>query len=174
MRIGTYAALAFLAVVLDATVAPQMEILGARPDLLVLVVVYGSLVLGPRPATIAGFVMGLVADSEMSEYLGLHALALAVVGYLSGGLWDHLVRGNVFVQCGVLLAATLAHDAIPQPPRHVLPFRRPLRPHGRTLHGRAGRAGVRYSPRARMEGDRRWPQHVATASPSTLRARGPA
>lgn len=112
MRIGTYAVLAFLAVVLDATVAPQIEILGARPDLLVLVVVYGGLVLGPRPATIAGFVMGLVADSEMSEYLGLHALALAVVGYLSGGVWDHLVRGNVFVQCGVLLAASLAHDAI--------------------------------------------------------------
>ncbi len=112
MRTGTFVLLAFVAVILDATVAPEMEIMGARPDLLVLVVVYGSLVLGPRPATIAGFVMGLVADSEMSEYLGLHALALAVVGYLSGGLWDHLVRGNVFVQCAVLLVATLAHDAI--------------------------------------------------------------
>lgn len=112
MRIGTYAALAFLAVVLDATVAPEIELLGARPDLLVLVVVYGSLVLGAQPATIAGFIVGLVADSEMSEYLGLHALSLAVVGYLSAGVWDHMVRGNVFVQCGVIFAATLAHDAI--------------------------------------------------------------
>lgn len=112
MRIGSYVALAFAAVVLDATVAPEIEILGARPDLLVLVVVYGSLVLGSRPATIAGFAMGLIADSEMSEYLGLHALALAAVGFLSAGIWDHLVRGNVFVQCGVLLAASLAHDAV--------------------------------------------------------------
>ena len=30
MRIGAYAALAFVAVVLDATLAPQIEILGAR------------------------------------------------------------------------------------------------------------------------------------------------
>ncbi|MFH1502501.1 MAG: rod shape-determining protein MreD [Candidatus Eisenbacteria bacterium] len=112
MRIGAYAALAFIAVVLDATVAPEIEILGARPDLLVLVVVYGSLVLGSRPATIAGFVMGLIADSEMAEYLGLNALALAIVGFLSAGTWDHLVRGNVFVQCAVLAAATVIHDAI--------------------------------------------------------------
>jgi rod shape-determining protein MreD len=112
MRSGAYAILAFIAVVLDATVAPEMEILGARPDLLVLVVVYGSLVLGSRPATIAGFAMGLIADSEMAEYLGLNALALAIVGFLSAGMWDHLVKGNLFVQCAVLLVATLAHDSI--------------------------------------------------------------
>jgi len=112
MRIGTYAALAFVAVVLDATVAPEIEILGARPDLLVLVVAYGSLALGSRPATIAGLVMGLIADAEMPEYLGLHAFSLAVVGFLSAGIWDHLVRSNVFVQCAVLLVATLLHDSV--------------------------------------------------------------
>ncbi len=112
MRAGTYAALAFVAVVLDATVAPEMEILGARPDLLVLVVVYGGLVLGTRPATVSGFVLGLVADSEMSEYMGLHALALSTVGFLSARTWDHLVRGSVLVQCSVLVVASLTHDAI--------------------------------------------------------------
>ncbi|MBD3349474.1 MAG: rod shape-determining protein MreD [Candidatus Eisenbacteria bacterium] len=112
MRLGAYAALAFVAVVLDATVAPEVEILGARPDLLVLVVVYGSLALGSRPATIGGFLMGLVVDTELPEYLGLHAFALAVVGFLSAGIWEHLVRSNVFVQCGVLLVATMLHDGI--------------------------------------------------------------
>jgi len=75
-------------------------------------VVYGSLVLGSRPATVAGFLMGLLADAEMAEYMGLHAFALAVVGFLSAGIWDHLVRSNIFVQCAVLLSATLVHDAI--------------------------------------------------------------
>jgi rod shape-determining protein MreD len=112
MRVGAFAFVAFSAVVLDATLAPEMEILGARPDLLVLVVVYGSLVMGTRAATVAGFLMGLVVDSELPEYLGLNALALSALAYLSGGTWDHLVRANVLVQCAVLFAASLAHDAI--------------------------------------------------------------
>ena len=112
MRAGTFALLTFAAVVLDATLAPEIEILGARPDFLVLAVVYGSLVMGTRPATVAGFLAGLVVDAELPEYLGLNALALSAIGYLSGGTWDHLVRANVTVQCAVLFGASLAHDAI--------------------------------------------------------------
>jgi len=112
MRMTTFIILAIAAVIADSSLAPEIEILGARPDLLVLVVVYGSLALGARPATIAGFVMGLVADSEMPEYLGLHALALGVIAYTCAGVWDRLVKTNVLVQCGVLLVAAMVHDVI--------------------------------------------------------------
>ena len=112
MRAGTLAILAVVAVVLDAALAPEIEILGARPDFLVLVVVYGSLLVGARAATVAGFLTGFVADSELPEYLGLNALALSVTGYVSGGVWDHLVRANLFVQCLVLFGASLLHDVI--------------------------------------------------------------
>jgi rod shape-determining protein MreD len=112
MRMTTFVILAFAAVVADSSIAPEIEILGARPDLLVLVIVYGSLALGARPATIAGFLVGLVADSEMPDYLGLHALALTVIAYTCAGVWDRLVKTNVLVQCGVLFAATMAHDVI--------------------------------------------------------------
>jgi rod shape-determining protein MreD len=112
MRVGVLAVLAAVAVIADATLAPEIEILGARPDFLVLVVVYASLLVGTRPATIAGFLVGLVADSELPEYLGLHALALSAVGYITGGVWDHLVRGNVLVQCTLVFGASLLHDVI--------------------------------------------------------------
>ncbi len=112
MRVGVLAVVAAIAVIVDAALAPEIEILGARPDFLVLVVVYASLLVGARPATIAGFLVGLVADSELPEYLGLHALALSVVGYVTGGVWDHLVRGNVFVQCTLIFGASLLHDVI--------------------------------------------------------------
>lgn len=112
MRVGVLALLAAIAVIADAALAPLIEIFGARPDFLVLVVVYASLVVGTRPATIAGFLVGLVVDSELPEYLGLHALALSVVGYVTGGVWDHLVRGNVFVQCTLIFGASLLHDVI--------------------------------------------------------------
>jgi len=112
MRGGIFAVLAFAAVILDSALAPRIEILGARPDLLVLVVVYGGLALGTRAATVAGFLVGLVADSELPAYLGLNALALSVTGFWTAGIWDRLVRGNVLVQAGVLFAASLSHDLI--------------------------------------------------------------
>jgi len=112
MRTGTYVALAFAAVVLDAVLAPQIAILGARPDFLVLVVVYAGLALGATPAVIGGFAIGLVADSELPDYLGLHALSLSLTGYVTAGLWDHLVKSNVLMQCAILFSASLLHDAI--------------------------------------------------------------
>jgi rod shape-determining protein MreD len=112
VRAGVLAVLAALAVIADSALAPEIEILGARPDFLVLIVVYAGLLVGARPATIVGFLVGLFADAELPEYLGLHALALSAVGYVTGGLWEHLVRGNVFVQCTLIFGASLLHDVI--------------------------------------------------------------
>jgi len=112
MRTGTYVALVFAAVVLDAAVAPEIAILGARPDFLVLVIVYAGLALGATPAVIGGFAAGLVADSELPDYLGLHALSLSLTGYMTASLWDHLVKSNVLVQCAILFGASLLHDTI--------------------------------------------------------------
>lgn len=112
MRTGRFAALAIAAVILDSAVAPEIEILGARPDFLVLLVAYGALVLGARPATIVGFILGLIVDAEHPEYLGLHALSLSVIGFASAAAWEHLVRGSLFVQICVLFGAALLHDLI--------------------------------------------------------------
>lgn len=112
MRTARLAVIAFAAIVLDAALAPEIEIAGARPDFLVMVVVYASLAVGPRTATIVGFLLGLAADAEMPEYLGLNAFALSATAYATSGLWSHLVRANVFVQCLVLFAGSLMHDAI--------------------------------------------------------------
>jgi len=102
VRTGRFIGLAAIAVILDAAVAPEIELLGSRPDFLVLVVAYAGLVLGARPATIVGFVLGLIVDAEQPEYLGLHALALSVIGFTSAAAWEHLVRGSLLVQIGVL------------------------------------------------------------------------
>jgi len=112
LRTGWFAALAVAAVLLDSAVAPEIELLGARPDFLVLLVAYAGLVLGARPATIVGFIVGLIVDAEQPEYLGLHAFSLSVIGFASAAAWEHLVRGSLFVQICVLFGAALAHDLI--------------------------------------------------------------
>jgi len=112
VRTARLVALAFVAVVLDAALAPEIAVAGARPDFLVLVVVYASLIMGGRAATIAAFAVGLAADAEVPEYLGLHAFALSVAAFAMSGLWTRLVRSNVLVQMVVLFSASMAHDAI--------------------------------------------------------------
>lgn len=112
MRAVRLALIAFAAVILDAALAPEIEIAGARPDFLVMVIVYASLIMGGRAATIVGFLLGLAADAEVPEYMGLNALALSATAYATSGLWSHLVRTNVFVQCLVLFAGSLLHDII--------------------------------------------------------------
>ncbi len=112
MRPWVFALLAYAAVVLDAEYAHVFDIRGVRPDFLVLVLVYGGLYLGARVVTIAGFLMGLVSNSAFPEYLGLSSLGLTIVGFTTGGVWDHLVKANVFVQFGVLFVATLLRDFI--------------------------------------------------------------
>jgi rod shape-determining protein MreD len=140
MRGAAFAGLAALAVIVDSAVAPEMEILGARPDFLVLVVAYAGLVLGARPATILGFIVGLIVDSEQPEYLGLHALALAAVGFGCALAWEHLVRGSVFVQMSLLFGASLGHDVF----FYVVYYRNHLDMFWRFI-GRFGFAGAAYT-----------------------------
>jgi len=129
MRPAPYVTLCAAAVILDATLTPHIEILGARPDFAVLVVVYGALLLGGRAPIISGFTMGLIADSELPEYLGLNALALAITGYLASRILDHLVKANIFVQCTVIAGATLLRDVI----YYVVYYRNHLELFGRFL-----------------------------------------
>jgi rod shape-determining protein MreD len=112
LRVGWFIGLAAVAVILDSAVAPEIELFGARPDFLVLFVAYSALILGARPAIIAGFIVGLIVDSEQHAYLGLHALALSLIGFGSAAAWEHLVRGSLFVQICVLFGAALLHDLI--------------------------------------------------------------
>ncbi|MCD4690854.1 rod shape-determining protein MreD [bacterium] len=112
MKLGPYIVVCLAAVILDATLGPEIEILGARPDFAVLVVIYGALLFGGRTPIVSGFLMGVVADAELPHYLGLNALALAITGFLAARLLDHLVKTSIFVQCTVIAGATLLHDAV--------------------------------------------------------------
>jgi len=112
VRLRTFVLMCVGALLLDTALAPEIENLGARPDFLVLAIVYGGLGLGIRIPVIAGFVMGLMVDSELPEYLGLNALALSITAFLSASLLDRLVKSQVLVQCSVIFGATLLRDII--------------------------------------------------------------
>src|ERR1700704_1073561 len=74
------------AAVLQVTLAPRLEVFGAFPNLVLLVVVGWTLVRGAGAGIRWGIAGGLLLDLLAPGPLGVHALALVVAAYGTGFL----------------------------------------------------------------------------------------
>jgi rod shape-determining protein MreD len=80
------AVLVLLALVVQVSVLGRLQLPGATPDLLLLVVVGLALVWGPGAGCLTGFAAGLLADlAPPSDHaIGRYALVLCLMGYAAG------------------------------------------------------------------------------------------
>ena len=72
------------AVLLQTTVLRFVAVLGVKPDLQLILVVFLALRRGSMSGQIAGFVGGLLEDVVTLSPLGFHALVKALVGFCAG------------------------------------------------------------------------------------------
>ena len=109
--ISPYLYIPLLAVValLQATVAPHVVILGARPDLMLLTVVSWTVLRGMREGVVWGFAGGLCLDLFSGGPFGLSALVLVAISFLSGLGETTIYRGRIVLPVVVALAATPIH-----------------------------------------------------------------
>jgi rod shape-determining protein MreD len=77
-------ALLFLVVVIQLSVISNVDILGGHPNLLLVTLVSVSLLRGAVFGAVAGFCVGLLADTGVFGTLGFTALLLTVAGYWTG------------------------------------------------------------------------------------------
>jgi len=79
-------ALVVVALVIQVSVLARLQLPGATPDLLLLVVLGLAFVYGPVSGTLIGFGAGLLADlaPPADHAAGRYALVLCVIGYLAG------------------------------------------------------------------------------------------
>jgi rod shape-determining protein MreD len=78
------AALLFFTVVVQLSIVANIEILGGHPNLLLVTVVCVALLRGAIFGAVAGFSVGLLADTGVFGTLGFTALLLTLAGYWSG------------------------------------------------------------------------------------------
>jgi rod shape-determining protein MreD len=78
------AALAFFVVVLQLSIIANVELLGGRPNLLLVTIVSVALLRGALFGAVAGFSAGLLADTGVFGTLGFTALLLTLAGYWAG------------------------------------------------------------------------------------------
>jgi rod shape-determining protein MreD len=77
-------ALLLVATVLETTLAPNISILGANPDFVLIIVVAVALLRGAEMGAVFGFVAGGLVSLALFEPPGIRSLALVAVGFLVG------------------------------------------------------------------------------------------
>jgi len=107
MRWLTFAILAVLVLTLQAAVAPRIDLFSARPDFLLIVVVFLGLYASSGDAIAAGWILGACADLMTIERFGVIAFSYGLTAILVTLLREYLFRYRVLTQTIVTLTACL-------------------------------------------------------------------
>ncbi|MEU1289654.1 rod shape-determining protein MreD [Kitasatospora sp. NPDC005856] len=118
-RIPVSAGLVLFGLILQVSVFGRLQLPGATPDILLLVVVGLAMVYGPTGGCLVGFAGGLLADlAPPSDHaIGRYALVLCLMGYAAGLLRpDHgrqrSVAGSLLVVGAAAVASTLLYAMV--------------------------------------------------------------
>ncbi len=107
MRWLTFAVLAVMALTLQAAAAPRLELFAARPDFLLIVVLFLSLYAPPNDAIAAAWILGACADLMTIERFGLIALSYGLTAMSVTSVREYLFRYRLVTQAVVTFAAGL-------------------------------------------------------------------
>ena len=103
--------LVVVALLLRSTALSVLAARGVSLDVLAFMTVLWALWARERWGSTFGFVLGMVSDLDACHWLGRHALALTLLGYVVGRLSRSLVRDSVRTQLVLFFIATALHQA---------------------------------------------------------------
>lgn len=101
-----------LALVVQTTVFPYLEILRVKPDFILILAVCFGMLRGPRDGALIGLAGGLVEDILLGRYIGVQAVARLLPGYLAGIAGSKLYRENVLVSMVTVFGATVVSELL--------------------------------------------------------------
>ena len=85
----------------------RIKIAGARPDLLVLLVIFFAIFFGPSAGAEAGFVSGLFKDTYSLDIFGVNIVLLSLTGFIVGGLSPKLFKESKLTQALLVFASSV-------------------------------------------------------------------
>jgi rod shape-determining protein MreD len=98
--------------VLQVTVMSRIEVLGVRPDGVLILLVYLALSFGAVVGSVMGFALGLAQFAIMSTAMASLPLAGTVVGFVVGRYGTKIMYESYLVQMLIIFASVLVFDAI--------------------------------------------------------------
>ena len=104
--------LLLLAALLQSTTVVKLAVRGVKPDVVLLLVLVGTLLYGSKPGIGWAFVGGLALDSFSGGPLGSSSLALMMAATLAGVGHRRLSRFNPLVPLGICALGTLLYGIL--------------------------------------------------------------
>ena len=101
-----------LALALQTTLARFIVGGTAALDLVLVVVVYVSLTMGPVAGMLSGTVAGIIQDALSSGVIGIGGLAKSIVGFVAGVIGQQFIVTAALPRFVTFLAATVSHAAV--------------------------------------------------------------
>ena len=99
--------------VLQTTVAEWIQLFGARPDLVIIMIVSIAIKFGPAAGCFWGFFAGFTQDVYGPvEWLGANSISMTVLGFLVGQLEERFLTLNLPMKVGVLGFGFFVHDMV--------------------------------------------------------------
>lgn len=100
------------AVLLQVTLAPGLEVLGAAPDFALTAVAAVAWTGGPRAGLLAAAGAGLALDLTWPGPLGIHAIAMLACAYLISRVAERVGGGRLLVAAAAGAAASLLYGLL--------------------------------------------------------------
>lgn len=123
MSVLIWTGVLFVTVVLQSTILPLLAVHGVWPDLLLLVVVSSSLLLGKEHGVGIGFFSGLLQDLASGNIFGLNILSKLATGYCFGMAERKVFKDHILLPVMTVAMATLFNSAIMLAVLFVLGYR---------------------------------------------------
>ena len=109
---GRFTAFALTSILIAVLLEDALTLGPARPDFVLILLVYGSIRWGALGGAVLGFGLGVLRDVLVLYALGLHASGMTVLGYGVGKLRDTLYLSAPAVDLLLLAGAKLLSDMI--------------------------------------------------------------
>ena len=100
------AAVILTALVLQTTVFAELNLLGAKPELLYLVTIVFAILEGPASGAVVGFAGGMAQDFLLDAPKGITALTLTLLGYAMGLIRQYIVSPSPALPILLVAAGT--------------------------------------------------------------------
>lgn len=89
-----FTAVVITALLLQSTLFAQIELGGAKPELIYLVTIVVALLEGPASGAVAGFAGGMAQDFLLNQPKGITGLTLTLLGYVVGMLRQYVTTSS--------------------------------------------------------------------------------
>ncbi|MCB0046701.1 MAG: rod shape-determining protein MreD [Caldilineaceae bacterium] len=101
-----------LAALFQSTIATRLVVRGVKPDLVLVLLLIGVMLYGPKAAVVWAFVGGIFLDIFSGGPMGASSLALMAAVLVTGLSYRTLSRYHLLVPIGVSIVGTVTYGAV--------------------------------------------------------------